>query len=276
MCRSRILRQTDQRIRSAETEPAQVARQTAHDLGMAALRIDHAATRRAGIEQPQPPVVPAGRMRHRQPAQDDLVGLHVDQHAAGGLLLAPRPRRVRGPQRGDVARPPVTHRDAVQMAAILGHQIGDERRLPDRQEIEIVAQPWPGRRNAWPPATISRRAAPRRACSNRPCDRSPGANKGRRIGRAVLEKIVRQKRANWPRSTTSCRVASSQPIRPETARPSGLSNSRISKSLDGRPSRSSPPCRPGTSRPPRPARQPQPSSLGRLVMPNRQRRRVQW
>ena len=69
----------------------------------------------------------------------DLVGFHVDQHAAAGLVLPPCPRRIGCSQRGDVARLAVAHRNPVQMAAILRRQCADKPRLPYRDETKIVA-----------------------------------------------------------------------------------------------------------------------------------------
>ena len=79
-------------------------------------------------------------MRHRQAAEHDLVAVDVDQNSAGRLLFAPGAGGVGGSQRGHVARPAVAHRDAVQMATVFRHKIGDEGRFPNRQETEIVGQ----------------------------------------------------------------------------------------------------------------------------------------
>ena len=69
-----------------------------------ALQIDVSQAPVAGLEQPQPAAVPPRRVRHRQPAEQDLARLHVHQDAAAGLVRAPAARRVGLAQRGDVLR----------------------------------------------------------------------------------------------------------------------------------------------------------------------------
>ncbi|MNL55857.1 hypothetical protein D3C87_1793000 [compost metagenome] len=73
-------------------------------------------------------------MRHRQLVGDDAVGLNVDQHPALVATLAPAAQDVAAADGGDVTRRAVMHGHAVQVAAILGGQLGDEGRLPDRRE----------------------------------------------------------------------------------------------------------------------------------------------
>ena len=55
-----------------------------------------------------------------RPRTSDLAAGHVDQNAAAALLARQPASGVGVPERRDVARPAVDHRQAVQMAAVLG------------------------------------------------------------------------------------------------------------------------------------------------------------
>ena len=79
------------------------------------------------------------RMRHGEAIGDDLVAGDVDHHAAIHAVVAPAILDVGARDRGRVDGPPVGHRHAVEVAAILGRERRDEGRLPDRAEIARVA-----------------------------------------------------------------------------------------------------------------------------------------
>ena len=107
------------------------------------------------------------------------------------------------------------------MAAILRHQIADEPRLPYRHETEIVAHLGQAGETCGRQPDLDRRAPPRRACADRPCDRLPGADKGRRTGRARPPENRGPAAGQLANIQRSCRVAStSRP--PEAANPKRL------------------------------------------------------
>ena len=58
------------------------------------LGVDDAERARARLEQPELAGVPAGRMRHRQPARDRFAAGDVDQHPAARLVRPPAGRGV--------------------------------------------------------------------------------------------------------------------------------------------------------------------------------------
>ena len=70
-------------------------------------------------------------------ARDDLAGLDVEQDAAGALVPAPALAHVALAQRRQVARLAVAHRQAVEVAAVLGGVAGHEARPPARHEAVL-------------------------------------------------------------------------------------------------------------------------------------------
>jgi hypothetical protein len=73
-------------------------------------------------------------MRHRQVLGQNAVGLHVDEDAAFVTPLAPAVDHVAAGHCRHIFRRAALHGDAVQMAAVLRRELGDEGRLPQRLE----------------------------------------------------------------------------------------------------------------------------------------------
>src|SRR5688572_25344294 len=94
----------------------------------------------AGIEQPQLAVGPARRMRHRQAFADDLVGQHVDHHAAIVAPVAPTIHGVALAHGSDIAGLAIDHGQAVEVATVFRRELADEVRFPDRLEAVRLAQ----------------------------------------------------------------------------------------------------------------------------------------
>lgn len=78
------------------------------------------------------------RMRHRQAFADNLVGAHVDDNTATVATIAPAVDSVRAADGGHISRFAIVHRQAVQVAAILGNQGADEGWSPNFPK----AVPW--------------------------------------------------------------------------------------------------------------------------------------
>ncbi len=78
-------------------------------------------------------------MRHRQAAQHRLAGGDVDEHAAVGAAVAPAVGHVGIGDQRDVAWPLALERQPVEVAAVLGRELADERRPPQRLEAVTVA-----------------------------------------------------------------------------------------------------------------------------------------
>src|ERR1051325_10025427 len=74
--------------------------------------------------------MPAWGVRHGESAEQDVIALHIDQHAAPGLVRSPTAERVGFAQGSDVFRMPIDYGQAVEMTAVLGGQGADERRAP--------------------------------------------------------------------------------------------------------------------------------------------------
>ena len=136
---SRAAGQADQGEVADEAQPAQVAGQKQTGTKRAGLQIGIAEFAGAGIVQPQPAAVPARRMRHRQAAQDDRIGRHIDDAAAVAAMVAPAVDRVALGHRRDEIRLAGAHGEPVEMAAVLGRELADEGRPPDRAEACGVA-----------------------------------------------------------------------------------------------------------------------------------------
>jgi hypothetical protein len=82
----------------------------------------------------------ARRMRHRETRGDDPTRRYFHQDAVASHAVAPAAWRIRRPERGSELHLSVMKRHAVQMAAIVAGELGHERRLPDRREIEIAVR----------------------------------------------------------------------------------------------------------------------------------------
>src|SRR3979411_2470774 len=93
---------------AVEGEPAQKAgaeRQHAEFGGGAtAATFDPAELAGARVQEPEAVAIDPRRMRHRQAADDDLAGLHVDDDTAAGTPATPAIDGVRPAHGGDVTR----------------------------------------------------------------------------------------------------------------------------------------------------------------------------
>ena len=112
--------------RVRECESARESRDLGDDAPRASRRIDRAEASFAGFEDPELSVVEARRVGHREAAGDDLVRDDVDDDAAVGFVGAPAFFHVRFAEGRHVADDAVDDGDAVEMAAILGNDFGDE------------------------------------------------------------------------------------------------------------------------------------------------------
>src|SRR5436190_10536790 len=99
------LAEADDRVPADEAQAAQVTGERADCRQRAVFWIDKTQLARAGVEHPQLSVVPSRRVRHRQAAANDLVALHVDDHAAARFVLAPSADAVRRAERRHVSWP---------------------------------------------------------------------------------------------------------------------------------------------------------------------------
>ena len=81
-------------------------------------------------------------MGHGQAAEDDLAAGDIDDDAAGGLVVARGAGGVGVAEAGDEFRRAVgAHRQAIQVAAVFGDDVGDERGFPLGDEAVFVAEP---------------------------------------------------------------------------------------------------------------------------------------
>src|SRR5205823_3653833 len=92
--------------------------------------IDDADASGARFEQPKAILVPARRMRHRQPVHQYLTARYLHEDAAILLVRAPTGGTIGPAQSGDIAWLPVRQAESVQMTAILRGQGSNERWLP--------------------------------------------------------------------------------------------------------------------------------------------------
>jgi hypothetical protein len=134
------LRQADDGLVAEEGEAAQEARAERDRLEAAARAVDEAELAGSGVQQPEPLAGEARRVRHREVAEDDLARGDVDQAAAFVAPLAPAGRDVGAADRGHVRRTALRHGEPVQVAAVLGREARDERRLPERREAVALGQ----------------------------------------------------------------------------------------------------------------------------------------
>lgn len=79
-------------------------------------------------------------MRHRQPFEHGVPRRDVDQHAAVAAPVPPAAGHVGRRYAGHVGGLAVLHGQPVQVAAVLGHDVVDELRLPHRQEGVLGVQ----------------------------------------------------------------------------------------------------------------------------------------
>ena len=117
-----------------EGQSARVARDGRDRLAVSGGQVDALEPTHAGVEDEQVPVVPARRVRHGQSRGHRLTGGHVEHGAAVVAHLAPPTRFIGGCHHGDEGRGSVSHRQAVEVTAVLRGQLGDERRPPARHE----------------------------------------------------------------------------------------------------------------------------------------------
>src|SRR3546814_14752497 len=85
-------------------------------------------------------VVPAWRVRHRKPAQYGFAAGDVEQYAAVLALRSPALWRIAFGETACECRPAVTHRHAIEMAAIFRCIVADEARTPVRNEAMAVRE----------------------------------------------------------------------------------------------------------------------------------------
>src|SRR5688572_2093190 len=78
--------------------------------------------------------MPARRMRHRQTATNDLVGLDVDHDSAGPAIIAPSIGNVSLADCGGKRWLAVAKRQAVEVATVFGGKSRDKWRSPQRPE----------------------------------------------------------------------------------------------------------------------------------------------
>ena len=85
--------------------------------------------------------MPPRRTRHRQFLGDDLVCSDVEEAATFGPAIAPAIDDVAAAHSGDRARFAIEHGHTVQVAAILGGQLGYEGRLPIELDLQDPSEP---------------------------------------------------------------------------------------------------------------------------------------
>ena len=124
-----------------EGQSARVARDGRDRLAASRSEVDALEPAHAGVEDEQAALVPARRVRHRQSRGHRLTGGHVEHGAAVVAGLAPPTGFVRVSHHGDEGRGPVSHRQAIEVAAVLRRQLGDERRPPARHEAVAGSRP---------------------------------------------------------------------------------------------------------------------------------------
>ena len=109
---------------AVEGQSARVARDGRDRLAVSGGQVDALEPTHAGVEDEQVPVVPARRVRHGQSRGHRLTGGHVEHGAAVVAHLAPPTRFVGACHHGDEGRGSVSHRQAVQVAAVLRRPAG--------------------------------------------------------------------------------------------------------------------------------------------------------
>ncbi|GIW41394.1 MAG: hypothetical protein KatS3mg076_1971 [Candidatus Binatia bacterium] len=126
-----LLGKADERPVPVESKPSQVAGAERHGLETSRPPIHVAELSGARVQDPEPIAVDAGGMRHREALENDLVVFHVDDTAPRVSPLAPAGHDVGAAHGRHVGGPALGHRKPVQVAAVLGREARDERRLPD-------------------------------------------------------------------------------------------------------------------------------------------------
>src|SRR5262245_40803041 len=84
--------------------------------------------------------MPTGRVRHRQPASDELARGNVDDATAVCLIGSPASGSVGDAEGRDIPRLTVDERQAVEMAAVFGSESGDKGRPPTGDKAVIRAK----------------------------------------------------------------------------------------------------------------------------------------
>src|SRR5258708_3409974 len=96
----------------AKGEHVEFGRALAHALAAAA-RLDPAELAGARVQEPEAVAIDPRRMRHRQAADHDLAGLHVDDDTTAGPPVTPAIDGVGPAHGGDVARHARRHGEAA-------------------------------------------------------------------------------------------------------------------------------------------------------------------
>ncbi len=108
-------------------------------LALARCRAASAELPPARIEQPElPPVEPRG-VGHGEPFENHLVLFDIDDGSAARPMLPPAIGHVASSDHRDVTGHARLHREPVQMAAVLGGELRNERRLPKRDKTMPLA-----------------------------------------------------------------------------------------------------------------------------------------
>ena len=126
------LREPHHRIAPGKSQPPGEPRQGAK--GAEGSILDPAQFAAAGIEQPQAPVVPSGRMGHRQPRGRQLTGGDVNQHTAVCAVMPPAGGAIATAAGAGPGGFTIEKGHPVEMAAIVAGQLRDEGWLPGRGE----------------------------------------------------------------------------------------------------------------------------------------------
>ena len=117
-----------------ERKPAQEAREKRDRPERLVGRVDPAQFAGAGIQDPEPAIMYPRTVRHRQAFGDDFVAVDIDDDTAIVTPIPPAVDHVRPAHGSDIFGLAIDHREAVEVAAVLGCQPADEVRLPDRPE----------------------------------------------------------------------------------------------------------------------------------------------
>ena len=134
------LRQGHDGVVANEREPAGKSRAEGHLGERARCGVEVPQVPGAGVEQPQAPVVPPGGVGHGEAVGDHLARSHVHHHAAAAPVVAPASQHVAARCGRRVGEVPVKKCHAVEVAAVAGGDLADERRRPHHAESVALAQ----------------------------------------------------------------------------------------------------------------------------------------
>ena len=95
---------------------------------------------RPELSSQQSAVMPARRVGHAQPAEDDVATADIHHTPARQLVLPPTRRFVRGRQQGHVSGLALPHGDAIEVTTIATGKLRDEWWLPTRHKTVAVIQ----------------------------------------------------------------------------------------------------------------------------------------